>query len=97
MVYTIRKKQMTVTPAARKVGKFFNVCNKLHQAAEKKRQSLDEEELVSNEFSEDLMDWTITLQKCPLWDRASPMQVYNKLKIKIRYLADLKKVSKLFK
>ena len=37
MVYTIRKKEMMVTPAARKVGKFFNVRNKLHQAAEKKR------------------------------------------------------------
>lgn len=97
MVYTIRKKEMMVTPAARKVGKFFNVRNKLHQAAEKKRQSPDEEQFVSNQFSEDLMDWTITLQKSPLWDSASPMQVYNKLKSKIRYFADLKKVSKLFK
>lgn len=83
MVYTIRKKEMMVTPAARKVGKFFNVRNKLHQAAEKKRQSPDEEQLVSNQFSEDLMDWTITLQKSPLWDSASPMQVYNKLKSKM--------------
>ena len=70
----------------------------------KKKWSVEEESLLNSEFSVDLMDGKINLPKVkkklltsPLRDKASSRQVYNKLKSKIRYSTDLKKVSKLFK
>ena len=105
MVYAIRDRQMTAAAAARNVRRYFNVRSETNEsAAEKKRWSVNEEDLVTSEFSEELMEGEVNLQNVrkkmlssPLRDRASPKQVYNKLKSKVRYSTDLKKVIKLFK
>ena len=55
IVYTTKKKLMTVVEAAWNVQPYFIVRSELNQSADKKKQSVDEEELVSNEFSENLM------------------------------------------
>ena len=81
MVYAIRNKQITVAAAARNMWHYFNEGSELNQSADKTRWSVDEDELVSNEFCEDLMDGKINLQKekgkkvtSSLRDAASPKQ-----------------------
>ena len=87
MVYAIRNKQITVAAAARIVWHYFNIGSELNQPADNKKWSVDDDNLVSNEFSKDLMDEKTNLQKVkgkkvtsPLEDRASLKQVYNMLR-----------------
>ena len=80
MVYAIRNKQITVAAAARNMWHYFNEGSELNQSADKTRWSVDEDELVSNEYSEDLMDGKINFKKekgkvtSSLRDAASPKQ-----------------------
>ena len=74
---------MTAAAAARNVRRYFNVRSETNEsAAEKKRWSVNEEDLVTSEFSEELMEGEVNLQNVkkkmlssPLRHRASPKQV----------------------
>ena len=74
MVYSIKNKQSTVAAAHWNVQQYFIVRSELNQSADKKKWSLvSEEELVSNEFSENLMHGKTYLLKAKRKTVTSPL------------------------